>query len=362
MLTIANIRPFGHNVGNHAIGFAIRQMLYEVFGRLVTVIDYPASAKYETLANAGLSKKSVNDINRFADGVIIGGGNLYENDEIDIHPTALSAVQPPLMLFSISRGRVYGRKGHLIERSDVIDDKKLELLLSHTDISLSRDSATNQHLTGLGLSDQLGWCPTININRYSHLVPELPENEYVGTLISVRTPGLMNMPFRYQARVQKDIESAIDRLRENGHKRIRILCNDSRDLDFATLFRHSRKVDSIFTNDVYTYLGLLRGAEMVMSYRLHASLPALSFGKRTINITYDERAQCLFNDLNINSGALDMIGLGDDFRSALMDKIDSGGDTLQGMPEAEAEWKRIGEFQLQKLREFNELVVAYVKG
>ncbi len=362
MLTIANIRPFGHNVGNHAIGFAIRQMLYEVFGRLVTVIDYPASAKYETLATAGLSKKSVNDINRFADGVIIGGGNLYENDELDIHPMAISSVQPPLMLFSISRGRVYGRKGHLIERSDVIDDRKLELLLSHTDISLSRDSATHQHLTGLGLNDQLGWCPTININRYSHLIPPLPDKEYVGTLISVRTPGLMNMPFRHQARVQKDIEAAIDRLRENGHKRIRILCNDSRDLDFATLFRHSRKVDSIFTNDVYTYLGLMRSAEMVISYRLHASLPALSFGNKTINITYDERAQCLFNDLKFGSACLDMIGLGDEFRDALLNKIDNGGDTLQSVPDVESEWKRIGKFQLEQLEEFKKLVVGYVKG
>lgn len=361
MLTIANIRPFGHNVGNHTIGFSIRQMLYEVFGRLVTVIEYPASAKYETLATAGLSKKSVNDINRFTDGVIVGGGNLYENDEIDIHPTALAAIQPPLMLFSISRGRVYGRKDKLIDRSDVIDDRKLELLFSRANISLSRDSATHRYITKLGLRDELGWCPTINANRYSHLIPELPEKEFVGTLISVRTPGLMNVPFRYQARIQEDIESAIDQLRENGHKRIRILCNDSRDLDFATLFRHSRRVDSIFTNDVYTYLGLLRGAEMVICYRLHASLPALSMGKRTINITYDERAKSLFDDLKFSSGCLDMIDLGDRFRPKLMEKIDKGGDTLQSIPGVALEWNRIGEFQFEKLHEFKRLVEMYVR-
>ena len=71
MYTIANIRPFGHNVGNQAISFALRQMLYDVFGRLVTIIDYPATAKHETTAKAGLSKNTIHEINRFVDGVIV---------------------------------------------------------------------------------------------------------------------------------------------------------------------------------------------------------------------------------------------------------------------------------------------------
>ena len=109
MYTIANIRPFGHNVGNTAISFAIKNMLYDTFGRLVTVIDYPATSKHESTAKAGLSKQTIHEINRFADGVIVGGGNLYENDEIDINHEALKHLKAPLMLFSNSRGRIYGR-------------------------------------------------------------------------------------------------------------------------------------------------------------------------------------------------------------------------------------------------------------
>ncbi|MDD9930935.1 MAG: hypothetical protein OXR70_03590, partial [Candidatus Marinimicrobia bacterium] len=102
MFTLANIRPFGHNVGNQAISFALRQMLYDVFGRFVTIIDYPATSKHETTAKAGLSKNTIHEINRFVDGVIVGGGNLYENNEIDIDVNALGTLQQPLMLFSNS--------------------------------------------------------------------------------------------------------------------------------------------------------------------------------------------------------------------------------------------------------------------
>lgn len=42
MYTIVNIRPLGYNVGNNAIHFGLRHMLYEVFGRLVSVGRKPA--------------------------------------------------------------------------------------------------------------------------------------------------------------------------------------------------------------------------------------------------------------------------------------------------------------------------------
>ena len=174
MYTIANIRPLGYNIGNQAIHFALRHMLYETFGRLVSIIDYPATSKHDNTNKAGLTPATVHEINRFADGVIVGGGNLYENDEIAVDPRALGSLLPPLMLFSNSRGRIYDRHGQLSERSDVMPDSKLSALLGRADISLSRDSATHSHLSRLDSRDQLGWCPTINLGRYSDNLPPLP--------------------------------------------------------------------------------------------------------------------------------------------------------------------------------------------
>lgn len=359
MFVIANIRPQGHNVGNHAINFALRHMLYEVFGRYVSIIEFPATNKHESTSKAGLSAATVHEINRFADGVIIGGGNLFENDELDASPVALNALQVPLMLFSNSRGRIFDRYGRLSERSDVIDDQKLAKLVDRSDISLSRDSATNKHIKLLNSKDQIGWCPTINMNRYKDLLPNLPDGEEVGALISIRTPNLMNIPFRFQSKVESHINLMIDRLREAGHKRVRILCNDSRDLDFASIFRFSKKADTVYTNDVYQYLSLLKNTSLLISYRLHATLPAISFGRPTINITYDERAQCLFDDLNLSNHYLDLVNLRDNFDSTLEERIEMGGMSNEDILLIQESWKKFSKFQFEALHDFKDLLTKY---
>lgn len=360
MFVIANIRPIGHNVGNTAINFALRNMLYETFGRLVTIIEFSATSVHETSAKAGLTKKTIHEINRYADGVIVGGGNLYENDEIAVDSVALNNLLPPLMLFSNSRGRIYGRDLQLQDRSDVIADSKLRVLLTASDISLSRDSATVNYTQNLGCNDQIGYCPTINIKSYIERIPALPKNEHVGALISIRTPSLMNIPVRYQSRVGDDLNAFIDKLFASGHKRVRILCNDSRDLDFAQQFKGSRSVDTLYTNDVYEYLAALRDASIVVSYRLHATLPSISMGTPVVNITYDERAHCLSKDLGISSAGANLV-TDIDFCSKICDKISEGGYTADRHDENKQFWDEISQLQYKKLAEFKQLVSRYVQ-
>lgn len=360
MFTIAIIRPVGHNVGNDAINFSLRHMLSEAFGRLVSIVEYPATNKYGGASKYGLTSESIHAINRYADGVIVGGGNLFENDEIDVDNRALKALQPPLMLFSNSRGRIFDRRGNLSNRSDVIADEKLANLLERADISLSRDSATHRHLRLINDKDQLGWCPTINMQRYSQHLPDLPEREEVGALISVRTPGLMNVPFRFQSNIQSHIETVIDGLRANGHKRVRILCNDSRDLDFATTFRYTKGVDSIYSSDVYQYLALLKNADILVSYRLHATLPAMSFGVPTVNIAYDERAVSLFNDLGLQNAYINMVEEGDDFTDKLLGDVDRGGYLLCESTDLVEKWKTIADRQFEQISLFRNMVESYV--
>lgn len=361
MYTIANIRPLGYNVGNHAINFALRHMLYEVFGRLVSIIDYPATSKHESTTKAGLSSATVHEINRYADGVIIGGGNLYENDEIFVDSRALSALNPPLMLFSNSRGRIYDRYGRLSERSDVISDSKLESLLVRADISLSRDSATQRYLSSINPREELGWCPTINMNRYVDKLPSLPDNEDVGALISVRSPALMNIPYLFQSQIQNHINIAIDELRAAGYKRIRILCNDSRDLDFATAFRYTKEVDSVYTNDVYQYLALLKSAQFVVSYRLHASLPSISFDTPTVNIVYDERADSLFGDLGLSTSCINLVESGVNFVDELRRLIGTGGYKPLHDTNLKSNWQLISDTQFTYFSKFRSLMENYLK-
>lgn len=361
MYTIANVHPFGHNVGNRAIHLALRGMLHEAFGRLVSIIEFPATIISGESGSSGLTATSVHEINRFADGVVVGGGNLYENDAIDLDIQALSALQPPLMLFANSWGRIYDRFERLAPRSDSISPEKLTSLLGRADISLSRDSATHEFARGLDSKDELGWCPTIALSRYRSILPRLPEDEEVGALVSVRTPHLMNVPYRFQNRIPSIIEGAIDDLRAAGHPRVRILCNDSRDLDFATLFRFSKGVDSVFASDVHEYLALLAQASLVVSFRLHATMPAIAFGTPVINVSYDERAESLIGDLGLDDASLDLIGHGESFSAALTQRINEGGYGPSDHLDRAEDWAgKIG-FQFERLRHFKALVTDYMR-
>jgi polysaccharide pyruvyl transferase WcaK-like protein len=356
MITLFNIRPKGHNIGNDAISIALRNQIYEAFGRMVNIIDIPATSLYESHSKAGLSAKTVYEINRVGDGVIVGGGNLYENNEIDFNETALKALKVPLMLFSNSLGKVYNRQGNLEPRTDVIPDSKLKSLHKHADISLVRDSSTLNHLKSIGSNNSIfGGCPTIFLGKYNDYKEILPKDDHVGALISIRTPSLINLPQKYQLSMTDELIKTIQVLKKKGYKRIRLLCNDSRDCEYASYFRDIENIDFVYTSNVFDYLSLISNAELVVSFRLHATLPSLSFGTPVINISYDERAEQFLEDLDLGSWDIKFIKT-----PSLSTEIEKKLENLQEldnvMANAKLKWDEIEEIQKKAFREFNQLV------
>lgn len=326
MITLFNIRPKGFNIGNDAINFALRELIYKSFGRVVNIIEIPAISYYESQVKAGLTAKTINEINRYGDGIIVGGGNLYENNELAVDLNALQALDVPLMLFSLSRGQIYNRKLELARRTDTMPDHIIKSLHKSAKYSVARDSATLNHLQSLACDHAVfGGCPTMMLCEALDRLPNLPRAEVPGVLISVRSPAQMNLPAYLQSKVQSDIEGIIDNIRDRGYKRVRILCNDTRDVEFAAIFRATRCVDFVYTADVYWYLALLRHAELVVSYRLHAWLPCISFGTPTIPISYDERAIGLAEDIGYGDWNINMAVIRDVIREVgwRMDHLDT---------------------------------------
>jgi len=361
VITLFCIHPKGFNIGNDAIHFALRELVHDAFGRVVNIISLPATSVYESQAKAGLTPATIHEINRFGDGVIVGGGNLYENGEFIVSPQALSALEPPLMLFSLSRGRVYNRNLELVERTDAMPPALIHALHGAADYSLARDSATHRYLHEIGCDRaQLGGCPTITLQDSAEQLPRLPDAEVPGTLISIRNPSLVNVPRRLQARIQADIEATIDLLREREVGRIRIMCNDVRDVEFATLFQASHQVDYVYTSDVRWYLALLKAARLVVSYRLHATLPAFSYGTPTISISYDERALSLLGDLGLLDWDINMVEE-QDVVAAVENRLDRLGE-LDALRAANApRWHDIKTLQLETMKAFAAQVKDYVQ-
>ena len=168
MINLFSIRPKGFNVGNDAIFMGLQYFIYQTFGEVVNIISLPATSRYETHQSAGLRARTIHEINQYGDGVIIGGGNLYENGELDVDLTALDALEVPCMLFSISSGRIYNRKGELVNRTDTMPKNIIQALHKKVKYSLARDHATCSYLHDLGCNNaEVGGCPTIFLDILS---------------------------------------------------------------------------------------------------------------------------------------------------------------------------------------------------
>ena len=305
MINLFCIRPKGFNVGNDAIALGVQHLLYQAFGEVVNVITVPATSKYDQHGHAGLTAKAVYEINQYGHGVLIGGGNLYENGELDVDPDALERLEPPLMLFSLSRGRVYNRRRVLVDRTDVISDRVIKALDRKASFALARDEATGDHLREIGCRHcEVGGCPTIFLDAMRDRLPAIPQSQVSDAFVSIRHPHLMSIPLTKQAQVYNDVRNIVELLRDRGYDRVRLLCHDHRDISFAASFPG---VDYVYTGDVHSYLAMLDQCALNVSYRLHSFLPCLSFGRPAIKVSYDERACSLIKTVGLDSWNINMV-------------------------------------------------------
>ncbi len=305
MITLYCIRPKGLNIGNDAIHMAMQHFVYEAFGEVVNLVSLPATGRYENHLHAGLTPRTIHEINQYGHGVIVGGGNLYENGELDVNLDALESLHVPLMLFSLSHGRIFGRGGRLVARTDSMPQRTVMALDRRASFALARDEATGAYLRQIGCRQcDVGGCPTIFLDRVADRLPHLPDANRRRVLISIRNPTLMNVPPARQSRVWDDVAAMIDWLRREDLGEVALLCHDPRDIAFAASFPG---VEYMYTGDVYTFLALLRACLLSVSYRLHAFLPCIAFGTPAIAITYDERAMSLIETVGLSDWSIDML-------------------------------------------------------
>jgi hypothetical protein len=348
MLNIFCIRPKGFNVGNDAIFMALQAALAEAFDSFVNLISIPATSRYESQAKAGLNSRTVHEINQYGHGVIVGGGNLYENGELDVNLEALKKLEPPMMLFSLSRGRIYNRLDKLVERTDVMPDPVMAGLNRHAKWSLARDHATMAHSKSLGLDHvQMGGCPTIFLDRISAQLPEVPTGDRRTTLVSVRNPSLMNISLQRQIRIPQQVQALVQMLRDRGHADVRLLCHDHRDIPFAA----SLEEPYVYIQEPHAYLALLKSCRLNVTYRVHSALPCMAFGTPFIKLSYDERALSLMETVGFADWNIDIVKE-PDVLAAVEDRLDRI-DTLPAVRSAaQPIWQNIRTTQDTALKEF----------
>ncbi len=359
MITLFNVRPRALNVGNDIIAVGLRMFLMQAFEEVVNVINLPATSKYEAHTRAGLNAQTIYEINQYGHGVIVGGGNLYENGELQIEMNALSALEPPMMLFSLSMGRIYGRLNRLVRRTDAMSDTTARALNQRAMCTLARDKATLAYLQGLGVSySRLSGCPTIFLDEVRHRLPEVPMESRDFVLISVRAPSSMNIPLTAQSRVGNDITRIADIIRNRGLGIPRLLCHDYRDISFAASFDD---VEYIYVDDALTFLALLSECRLNITYRLHSALPAFSFGIPCIPISYDERGLSAMDTVGFGNWNIDMIRSHDPV-AEVVDRIDRMEELPAVRQAAGPVWTTLRDEMVGSFAQFAEAVRRYRVG
>lgn len=265
-MNIYCVRPRGSNIGNEVIYLGVKHFL----------------KGYNVIRIDGLTTSTVYEINQYGDGVIVGGGNIYENNGMELDLNALKALQRPLFLFSLSHGRVYDRDGNLVRRTDCMPDEKIIALHDKALISSVRDFASKEYLESIGCGAIMCGCPSQYVDRFNLALPEAESLN----LIFVRNPDLMNISSGSRLEVANFIRYHI-------RPDTVLACNDKRDIPFAASF----EIRYIYFDDVYSYLATIKSASYIISYRLHAFIPARAFGIPVHNIPYDERGESLMETL-----------------------------------------------------------------
>lgn len=308
MLNIFCIRPRGFNIGNEVIHQGTLALVRRAFGSQVNVISLPATSRYESHAKAGLTARTIHEINQYGHGVIVGGGNLFENGELEMDLAALGALDVPLMLFSLGAGRIYNRRRRLTLRTDAMPPDRIRTICDRADVTLVRDDRTADYLRSLGCDDVVAaGCPSLLLADHLRTAVDAvgqPDDAAPQVLFSIRTPELMNIPLPDQARVRGDILAIMELLRQRGFDDVKLLCHDHRDLPFAASFGD---VEYLYTDDVLTYLDWLRSCRLQIGYRLHATLPCMVMGTPSISISYDERAISLLETAGLGLWDVNMI-------------------------------------------------------
>ncbi len=314
---IFHIAPIGsgYNIGNFAISLSVRSLINKVYP-LSNIITIPAHGS----PSNGLSKSVIHQANQSNSSIIVGGGNLIENNELNIDFNALESIQVPLVLFSVSRGDIYNSNLKLSRRTDAMPDNDILKLHKYVTSSISRDIATQDYYKNIGVKNSvMGGCPTIFMDEwFNDRLHHIHSRDDV-CYISIRNPEQMNIPLKNQLKIPSFIREVYELLIENGYKNVQMLCHDQRDISFA------ESIDGIgyyYTSDIYEYLSLIKKSPLIVSMRVHSSLPSAALKTPFVNISYDQRGQSLMSAIGLEDWDINLL-LDDNPIDLIRDRINS---------------------------------------
>lgn len=267
------LRPRAGNLADEAIFDVVRRHVRSAFGPWVNLISLPLGG--DSLGRAGLTSRTVYELNHCAHGVVIcGSADARSTETLDFDPFALSMLDVPILGLAWSGHGFTDADGAHGMRIFGLRGDHLDALAARTHWLVTRDGPTREFLAARGAEHAVvGGCPTLTLEPEA-LAWEAAHPE-TGVLITVRDPARMGIAASNRAEFVGALRELIATLRRQGHAAVHLMCVDALDLPFATSLA---RADFLYVDQVSTWMERMRHCELHITFREDVALMAAALG------------------------------------------------------------------------------------
>ncbi len=288
--------PHTFNAGDHFVIRSIRQHLTR-FLPGATFIPKPCAFNRGWGKPVRLTGENVNFSNRYADAVIVGGSDQYNNWSLRILPDEISKLQPPLYFIGL------GVSSKNIDAPPHIEKKEyyehIRLANEATRLSSVRDNYTRDFLIKLGYEKAVvTGCPAMYLFDAPFAL-----NESDDVAITFPFPVVRRNNRAEFDRLLETVRLIVRLVRARGLNPI-ISCHDDRDVPLAQNYFPEERI--FFSNYVDDFFSFYQQVKLVIGSRLHASILAAGMGKPFININLDARGKGFSDTFGLSDWNLDI--------------------------------------------------------
>lgn len=286
--------PHTFNVGDHFVILSIRKHLKKYLPEAVFVPKAIAGNRGWGKP-IGLKDSNIYYSNKYADAVIIGGSDQYNDWSPKIEAEEIKYLKPSLFLIGLgASSKDIASEAYLSKRK-----YKYDILATNYKALLSsvRDEASNNFLKRLGYNKAVvTGCPALFL-----FDEKIHYNSSDASIILVFPYPLIRTKNRVHTyHILIDLmKSIMSRFNEN----FIIVCHDDRDVAAAQEIFPSQRI--FYSNYPQDYFELYKKAKMVIGSRLHAAILAISLGIPSININIDLRGVAYSDTFKLSKWNID---------------------------------------------------------
>jgi len=306
-MRIHHFFPRTRNLGDHFVQLGIARMIREIVPAVEFELHDVNSRGLEKV-NYGLSRTAIEQANKEADLIIVGGSNLYEGAlgwpwGVHLDLEALKKLRVPLFLMGIGTGSSFDSPLHKPSARAKLEIKSLN---ERAVLSGARDVTTLEWLHELGVTKaKLMGDPAAFI--FNHPLRQTNEGLVLVTIPPQRIWNSKRQFWKVHTSGRAIFSSLVKLTRtllEKGEQVV-VVCNDPMDLPVAQrLFDKWLPEPVVCPATAEEYFQLLSKSRAVVSARLHTAVVAFSLGIPFLLIDIDQRTNGFLRTYQLETSAI----------------------------------------------------------